>query len=118
MYSYEEAMKDDIREFLDDVRNGNWNVDINDRDALYDAMWADDGVTGNGSGSYWFSTEKAKEAFLGDDNADDYVREAMNDFGIGAEEAAKHLFDWEYWDVTIRCYLLGTMLDDVLAEEA
>ena len=81
---------------------------------LNDDLWADDDVTGNGSGSYFCSREKARECVTCDDNAEDYIREMVADFGMDAKTIADHLFDWEYWDVSIRCYLLGQCIEEAL----
>lgn len=111
-YDYREAIKKDIRKF---IKVNMWYTLIpsKDKDELYmylfDAMWAEDSVTGNRSGSYYCNAWKAEEAIC--HNVDLY-QEACEEFGIsrtpfkGAEAA----------DVTIRCYLLGECLAEVLDE--
>ena len=53
---------------------------------------------------------------MGDPNAEDYIKDCISDFGIDANTVAEHIFDWEYWDVTIRCYLLGQAIGQALDE--
>lgn len=61
--SYLSDVEEDLRDF---VRN-NYNIEemeadeFPDANELYDAAFADDGVTGNGSGSYYYNTVKAEE---------------------------------------------------------
>ena len=85
-------------------------------EVAHDELWADDSVTGNGSGSYFFSTWKAEEALC---HNWDLLAEACEEFGQDIGEAVKQ--GAEFCDVTIRCYLLGqaiaTALDEVEAEQ-
>lgn len=116
MYNYEDAMREDIKRAIEDNKDY-WNWDEMDadekRECLNEQLWCDDSVTGNGSGSYTFNAAKALENIK--DN-EDLIADAVSEFGIDAETVAKHLTDWEYWDVTIRCSLLWRMIDEVLEE--
>ncbi|MBP5248637.1 MAG: hypothetical protein J6Y20_10130 [Lachnospiraceae bacterium] len=114
-YSYRDALREDILEYLNDANSGDWHK-AKDPEDLYDSLFVDDGVTGNASGSYWCNSNMAKECVLGDPNAEDYIREAISGYGMTADEIATHFMDWEYWDVIIRCELLGNVLDEVLKE--
>ena len=121
MYNYLESMKSDVRDYIAD------NVDFNeyreDRDgleqSLHDDLWIVDSVTGNASGSYTFNRNEAKDYVL--DNMDICI-ESITEFCTPAEIIAQRFLeqDWEYFDVTIRCYLLGQVINEVLdeAEEA
>ena len=118
-YDYRKAMYDDIKEYIDE----NINVDdFEDGQELYeqlnDDLWIEDSVTGNGSGSYTFDRAKAKEYVQGDPEAQGYIKDMCDEFGIdGATIGEKFLDeDWEYFDVSIRCYLLGQVLGEVLDE--
>ena len=116
MYNYEEAMKSDILDYIAE------NIDradyIENRDGLEeklnDDLWTEDSVTGNASGSYYCNAFKAREAVTAD--GFDHIREACRDFGIEAAEIGERFIneDWEWMDCTIRCYLLGQMIAEVL----
>lgn len=110
---YVAQMMNDVRAWIDE------NIDLNEFDtveemteAAYEDMWVDDSITGNASGSYYFNRCKAREMVL--ENMD-IVIEALEEFGTPAEEIARKFMaeDWEYFDVTARCYLLGQVLDGV-----
>ena len=72
-------------------------------------------MTGNASGSYTFNSFKAKEYVT--DNMD-LVLDMTSEFGIEAETIAEHFLneDWEWFDVSIRCYLLGECISEALEE--
>lgn len=114
-YNYLEAMKEDIRNYLAD---NEWRLSDYSRDKLEeklnDDLWDDDSVTGNGSGSYTFSTADARNYVIAD--GEEYYQEAVEEYGMDAETIAEHLFDYEYIDVTIRCYLLGQAISEVMDE--
>jgi hypothetical protein len=82
-------------------------------DTLNDEMWIADEVTGNGSGSYTFDSAQAREYVLADI---DTVKEALKEFDTPAETIAEKFLedDWEYFDVTARCYVLGQAIDAAL----
>ena len=58
-YDYKEALVSDIKDFWED--SDAWQ-EIEDRDELEETMndelWAEDSITGNGSGSYFFNREE------------------------------------------------------------
>jgi hypothetical protein len=113
MYDYKEVIKEDIREFLEE--NYLEEVTVEDFDNLYDELWIHDSVTGNASGSYFCNRYKAKECVI--DNID-LLNEAFYEFGCDSTEVGERFLneEWEYFDVTIRCYLLGSCLAEVLEE--
>lgn len=116
-YDYREAVKDDVRDYIKNEKNIYRMVDdYRDydemREVLYNDLWVADSVTGNASGSYWFSTWKAEEALC---HNLDLLGEALEEFGT-QKTLDEALNDAEGLDVTIRCYLLGEALDEVLAE--
>lgn len=104
-YDYYEAVKEDIREWLDDNKD---YISSYDYDDLYDRLWVADSVTGNASGSYTFSEYKAEQNLVGNK---ELLIEALNEFG---GDFSKALESSEYADVTIRCYILGSCLSEVL----
>ena len=114
---YFESVKSDVTE--NDYTDLDYNDFVYNRDEvyerLYDDLWIDDAVTGNGSGSYFFNTCKSREAVLSDM---DTVSEALREFCVEASEIGNRFLneDWEYLDVTARCYVLGQALDEAIDE--
>lgn len=113
-YNYMNAMTEDIRDYI--TENINREDYTEDRDGLEeylnDMLWTEDSVTGNASGSYTFNRETAKEYVL--DNTD-LLKEAYTE--LGEKEKIADVIcdeDWESADVTIRCYLLGQAIAEVL----
>ena len=82
-----------------------------------DELWVDDSVTGNGSGSYTFNREAAKEYVTRSDDGMDTLRDAVREFDCEHEAFTAFMEeDWEYCDVTIRCYLLGQAISAAIDE--
>ena len=115
-YDYLEQVTADAKEAI--LENMEY-WDFDDREELeevaHDELWADDSVTGNGSGSYFFSTWKAEEALC---HNWDLLAEACEEFGQDIGEEVKQ--GGEACDVTIRCYLLSQAIAaarDELGEE-
>lgn len=113
--TYLEQMKSDI---LDYIRWEEIEVTEENRskveDDLNERLWVVDSVTGNASGSYTCNSHQAREYVLED--GEQYIEEVIEDYCIPPAEIAKHLFDWEYWDVSIRCWLLGQAISEALDE--
>lgn len=113
-YNYYNEMKSDITYIIDYDYDNNLSEFDSFEDAyenLYDRFWIDDGVTGNMSGSYTCSTYKAEENLC---HNMDLLIDACNEFGQSIGDAIER--GAEYCDVTIRCYLLGSVLSEVLDE--
>ena len=110
-YNYMEAMKDDIKEYINNEVN---LKDFTDRDELEEKLnedlWVEDSVTGNASGSYYCNSWKAEEALA---HNWDLLAEAMKEFCCEVDLLEKGA---EWADVTIRCYLLGQAIGEVLDE--
>ena len=113
---------ENVKEYIEynmDLENDILTGEFEDREAieeyLNDTLWTADEVTGNASGSYTFNREEAKEKVLADI---DTVREALEEFGTDAKTITeKFLYeDWEYFDVTARCYILEQAIGEVLDE--
>ena len=117
MYDYREAMKEDVKQWITDVVNlADWTEDRGGLEQqLNDDLWTADSVTGNGSESYTFNRVQASLYVL--DNMD-LLQKAINEFATDpATVGNKFIYeDWEWFDVTIRCYLLGSVISDVLDE--
>ena len=114
-YDYLSAIREDVinaiseRYDTDEIRE---KLEDRDRFAeeLNDDLWTADCVTGNGSGSYWFSRYRAEEAIM---HNLDLLADAVNEFGGGMDVLKDGA---EACDVTIRCYLLGQAVADVIDE--
>lgn len=116
-YNYYEAMKNDINDYVSDMLDYFTRdcTDVNEvRDNIYDALWTVDRVTGNASGSYTFCRQTAKEHVL--DNVE-LLKEAYEEFCC-KDQFIDDFFgeNWEKMDVTIRCYILGCVLDEWMEE--
>ena len=109
MYDYREAMRADIKDYLEEVEE-------RDFDTLYDEMFVADSITGNASGSYTFNRAEAKEYV--EDNMRLAV-DAYREFGASLNELGEKMDEeeWEAIDVTIRCYLLGEILAEFVPQE-
>ena len=110
-YNYLENIKEDVKEYIDNEIN---LKDFSDREELEeklnDTLWTEDSVTGNASGSYYCNSWKAEEALA---HNWDLLAEAMKEFGCEVDLLEKGA---EWADVTIRCYLLGQAIGEVLDE--
>lgn len=111
MYDYYEAMREDVREYIEN------EIDFSEFDSmeeleekLNEDLWTVDSVTGNGSGSYTFNTYEAEENIC---HNLDLLAEALEEFGGGCDILKDGA---EAADVTIRCYLLGAIIAEVLPE--
>lgn len=116
MYNYNEAVKNDILEALsDDYSTAEILQKIaEDKDGffeeLYDIFYVSDRITGNASGSYTFSSWEAEENLC---HNLDLLEEAAEEFGCNIDVLSDGA---EACDVTIRCYLLLSILSEVLDE--
>lgn len=113
-YDYMEAMKSDIMDYIhNDVNTSEFSSREDLEEHLNDDLWTVDSVTGNGSGSYTFNRSEAEE-YVNDNS--DLLREALQEFCVGADTIAEKFLDadYEYFDVTIRCYLLGQAIAEAL----
>ena len=112
MYNYLENVKEDVRDYIEE--NG---IEITEEnreeieEKLNDDLWIEDSVTGNASGSYYCNTYKAEEALSGNF---DLLKEALEMFGETGSDFLDKGAEWA--DVTIRCYLLGQAISEVLDE--
>lgn len=117
MYDYKEAIKNDISEYIAENEyylTGYTRDELEDK--LNDDLWIEDSVTGNGSGSYTFSRYDAQQ-YVTEDGMQ-YLQEAAEEGFLSSEETAERFLsdDFEYFDVTIRCYLLSQCIHEVLDE--
>lgn len=119
-YDYLESMKEDIQEYINEnltpeeiteklEEREEWETELNDD------LFCNDSITGNASGSYTFNSYRAKEYVM--DNSD-LLRDALEEFCVESDTIAEKFLndEWEYFDVTIRCYLLSSAIDECLDE--
>lgn len=117
MADYRTMVKKDVKRYIAE------NIDIEEyrgrrddlEETLNDDLWTVDEVTGNGSGSYYFSSLKSRDAVLADMET---VSEALREFCVSAETIGQKFLEeaWEYLDVTARCYVLGEAIGAALDE--
>lgn len=117
MYDYREAMTEDVKEWIkENIDLTEWTEDREGLEQqLNDDLLTADSVTGNGSGSYTFNRVQASLYVL--DNMD-LLQKAINEFATDPATVGDKFIseDWEWFDVTIRCYILGSVISDVLDE--
>ena len=111
MYNYYEEVLQSVEDAVNDGYNPEMMepVDLEDyAEKLNDALWFDDSVTGNASGSYYCNSYKAEEALVGNW---DLAAEALECFGNDFNAFEKGA---EWVDVVIRCYLLNNCINDYI----
>ena len=113
-YDYHSNVKEALESLINDEfadRLSDYDSLEEFREALEQSAWMSDSVTGNASGSCTFSSWKAEECLL---HNSDLLREALECFGYGAridlEKGAEH------YDVIVRCFVLGEVLDEAIEE--
>ena len=111
-YDYRSSVKEALKSLIEDEfrdRLHEYESLEEFREALDDSAWTSDSVTGNASGSHTFSAWKAEENLC---HNWDLLEEACREFGteFNPDKGAEH------WDVTIRCYVLGQVIDDAIEE--
>lgn len=118
MYNYLEAVKEDIKEYIEEhfsteeLKEALSYSGAKEKfvEKLNDDLWVCDSVTGNASGSYTFNTWQAEENLC---HNMELLQEALQEFGCDISYLEKGA---EACDVTIRCYLLNPAICEVLEE--
>ena len=118
-YNYEEAMVADIKEWillngvLSQAKSEEWTKDEL-YDWLFDELWANDCITGNGC--YGYAPEEKCEGYVAH-NLSLYFEAAteFEDFPT-YNTAWVHERPAQHMDATIRCYLLGASIDKAIVE--
>ena len=115
-YDYYDAVKEDV---LKAIKEDDELLPREDEDAadyeerLTDALWASE-VTGNGSYAYYYSNEEdAIAAVMGNL---DLCSEAYRESGVD-EDAVTFMSNIRSADVTIRCYILSSIIHDIIEEK-
>lgn len=114
-YDYNYEMRQDVRNAIEEGYSlDEWRGRRDElEEKLNEDLWIDDGVTGNASGSYYCNSYKAMQAVM--DNME-LLQEALDEFCADYADIGRRFVegDWEYFDVTIRCHLLSSIISDVL----
>lgn len=110
-YNYFESVLEDVRNNLEYYPREEGESLEEYEERLNDEMWTDDSITGNGSGSYTFSTYKAEENLLHNFDEIEKVASAFGEEPI-ISDGYEHGAEW--WDVTIRCYYLSSAIAQVI----
>lgn len=116
MYNYFEEVKKDVMDYINCEINLSGYEDMDELEQfLNDELWTVDSVTGNASGSYTFNRLEAKEYVTENMNL---LADALEEFGTDSKTIADKFLNenWEYFDVTIRCYVLSRAISDALEE--
>lgn len=104
LQEYKGQIKADI---LDNVEY--YKDSVSDLEELSEQMWTDDSITGNGSGTYFDSEDKAREA-VGDLIWSNDLVDIFKEFGydrVPMEKGARYI------DTSIRCFLLNECIYDL-----
>ena len=112
-YDYLAAVKADVLAYIEDEINlEEWRGRKEElEEHLNSELWACDRVTGNASGSYFFSRWKAEEAIC---HNLELLSDALAEFGQNGTDVLRQ--GAEAMDVTIRCYVLGQAIAEALDE--
>lgn len=110
---YRQVKNDAIAAIDEQFDYGYWDGDT-EWDVVYDNLFVDDGVTGNGSGSYFFNAAKAREA-VADAIWDEKILDALSGIGVDGDAIAQYLRDndAESLDVCIRCAMLSEVYSEL-----
>ena len=110
---YQQVKNDAIAAIDEQFDCGYWDGDT-EWDVVYDNIFVDDAVTGNGSGSYFFNAAKAREA-VADAIWDKKILNALSELGISGDRIAQYLRDndAESLDVCIRCAMLSEVYGEI-----
>lgn len=111
-YNYHEAVKDDIREYIEENFG---TVTEKMRAEIFDTILRDDSVTGDSSGSYTMNRATAKEYVI--ENID-LLKKVVDEYGFDKKDIGEQFLseEWEQFDVLIRLYLVGEYFDDIFSE--
>lgn len=126
-YNYLEAVKDDVETWLvdnssqfEEIKDNNKIDGVIDwdgvKDDLNETLWNEDSITGNGSGSYTFNREKARE-YVFDDGLQ-YLEDLVDEGWLTYESIGKDVtnYDFESLDIALRCYFLSQAIEEVITD--
>lgn len=108
-YNYKEEMKKDVSEYIkNEVELSDYSCRDELLEQLHNELLLCDDVTGNASGSYTIDTYRAEEYICHNLNL---LAEATKEFGCEGNVLENGA---EWCDVTIRCFLLYQVIEEVL----
>lgn len=115
-YDYYEAVKEDVLNAIEEddellPREDEDRIDYEER--LTDALWGS-GVTGNGFVAYYYSDKE--DAIAAVMTNLDLCREAFQELEIDVD-AVTFMSNIRSADVTIRCYILSSVIHDIIEEK-
>ena len=115
-YDYYDAVKDDVLKAIEEddellPREDEDEVDYEER--LTDALWASE-VTGNGFVAYYYNDEE--DAIAAVMTNLDLCSEAFQELEIDVDAVA-FMSNIRSADVTIRCYILPSVIHDIIEEK-
>ena len=117
-YDYRQSVKDAVKDYIlenysaEEIKRDFETAD-DFEEQLCEDCWTADSVTGNASGSYFCNTWRAEEALA---HNWDLIEETAQEFGIEPVIGCGYEHGAEWWDVSIRCYLLGGCISEALEE--
>lgn len=127
-YNYLEAVKEDVKTWLmdnsdqfEEIKSDNKIDGAIDwdgvKDDLNETLWNEDSITGNGSGSYTFNSEKARKYVL-DGDGWQHLEDLVDEGWITYESIGKDVtnYNFEGLDVALRCYFLSQAIEEVIAD--
>ena len=103
-YNYYEEVKQSVLDFMEE---NDYTTENKDSEELYDECFNSDSVTGNASGSFFFNPYAAEEAIC---HNWCLIGEAWEKIGLDAKDLSRGA---EYIDVTLRCYVLGSVISEI-----
>lgn len=109
---YIEETKENAKEYI----TSEWDyLKDKDKEEIFDILFLEDSVTGNGSGSYTFSSYEASQNISELIFDDDFIDELEGNFGENLGDLIKR--GAEAVDVTARCLALYYVdIDEILEE--
>lgn len=111
-YDYEWAMTQDVKDYIENEIDFTDFEDLDELEGyLNEILWVNDYVTGNASGSYTCNTWKAEEYIS---HNLELLAEALQEFSYTDVNILEKGAEW--CDVTIRCYLLGQIIGEVMRQ--
>lgn len=111
-YNYKDSVKRDVKNWIEE------NVDFStfkDKtelgNNLFETLWYEDSITGVPSGSYTCNEWKAEEYLCHNWNL---LNEALDEYGYKDSNILIRGAEW--CDMTIRCYILTEVINEILKD--